>query len=70
MTEYQIGDLIKINYKNNEREAKILAVIKAPDLSYNIKLEVGNENCIIGARDLGLKVIDLDELGVLIEKEN
>ncbi|MEM4152864.1 MAG: hypothetical protein QXK80_01980 [Candidatus Pacearchaeota archaeon] len=65
--EYEIGNVIEIKYKNQKVRAKILD-IKQINNEYTIYLSINNKEIPFCVKDLGLKVLELDELGIkLIE---
>ncbi|MCX8194098.1 MAG: hypothetical protein N3G19_01925 [Candidatus Pacearchaeota archaeon] len=67
MEEYEIGDIIKINYKNHIVDAKILDV-KQIEEEYKICLLINKKEIPFSIKELGLKVLDLDEIGIKLIK--
>ncbi|MGB9707834.1 MAG: hypothetical protein ACPLXC_00700 [Candidatus Pacearchaeota archaeon] len=66
--EYEIGDIIEIKYKGKETKAKILDITKMSE-DYGLVLLINNGKISFSTKDIGIKVLDLDELGIKLVKD-
>lgn len=63
--EYNVGDMIDIEYRDRTIKAKILNVNK---INSTIELLLKDKKISLNAKNLGLEAVDLDENGIVLIK--